>query len=206
MRGLAVALGDQPVGEERLQRGRERAHDDAPGSCSMRSLTSCEQLGDGFEVPVGAGRVDVPEIRRQQRHPPVDVLTGAMPVDQRVHGKGMPEIMGRGLAREPAPSNPTWRTSLMNVAFSSSRPIRRPRADRKNAGEGGVGKRASRRPRVAAQRGDRARVHRHLSLLVLLPGAHVHHAVHRRSTSARSSPRASPGRQPVTASSPISVS
>jgi hypothetical protein len=31
-----VTLGDQPVGEKRLQRGRESAHDSTPGSCSKR--------------------------------------------------------------------------------------------------------------------------------------------------------------------------
>ena len=40
-----VTLGDQPVGEERLQRGRDRAHDDTPGSRSSRSPTSCSSSG-----------------------------------------------------------------------------------------------------------------------------------------------------------------
>jgi len=38
-------------------------------------------------------RVDVPQVGGQQRHPPVDVLTGPIPGQQRVHGKGMPEVI-----------------------------------------------------------------------------------------------------------------
>jgi hypothetical protein len=40
-----VALGDQALGEERLQRGRERCHDSIPGSCSRRRLTSSSSSG-----------------------------------------------------------------------------------------------------------------------------------------------------------------
>jgi hypothetical protein len=41
----AVALGDQPVCEERLQCGCERGHDSTPGSRSIRSPTSCSSSG-----------------------------------------------------------------------------------------------------------------------------------------------------------------
>ena len=40
-----VALGDQALGEERLQRRRERGHDSAPGSCPRRQLTSSSSSG-----------------------------------------------------------------------------------------------------------------------------------------------------------------
>jgi hypothetical protein len=40
-----ITLGDQPVGEERLQCRRERGHDSAPGSRAMRSPTSCSSSG-----------------------------------------------------------------------------------------------------------------------------------------------------------------
>ena len=40
-----VALGDQPLGEERLQRGRERGHESTSGSCSRRRLISSSSSG-----------------------------------------------------------------------------------------------------------------------------------------------------------------
>ncbi|MCA1688957.1 MAG: hypothetical protein LC720_00425 [Actinobacteria bacterium] len=43
------------------------------------SADQLKQLGDGLRRPVGAGRVGMPEIRREQRHPPVDVLAGLLP-------------------------------------------------------------------------------------------------------------------------------
>ena len=81
-----------------------------------------EQLRDRLQVPVGAGRVDVPEEGGQQRHPPVDVLAGAIPVEQRAHGKGMAEVMrARAWPRAPRPSRPTSPISLVKVRLSSSR-------------------------------------------------------------------------------------
>jgi hypothetical protein len=38
----------------------------------------------------------MPEERGEQRHPPVDVLAGFMPIKERVHGQGMAEIVRAG--------------------------------------------------------------------------------------------------------------
>jgi hypothetical protein len=52
-----VTLDDQPVGEERLQRGRERTHDNTPGGCSRRWPTNCSNSGTASRyqyVPAGS--------------------------------------------------------------------------------------------------------------------------------------------------------
>src|SRR6266540_1016851 len=49
--------------------------------------------GDRLQIPIRAGRVDVTEIGGEQRHPPVDVLAGLLPVEQRPHREGVPEIV-----------------------------------------------------------------------------------------------------------------
>ena len=136
-----------------------------------------QQLGDRFEVPVGAGRVDVPEIRGQQRHPPVDVLTGPVPVQQRVHGKGMPEIMWARAGASAAAFQPDLADQLdeRRVELLASHPPSPRGQEERRRGrcrEVGVTQAG-----VSAKRADGARVQRHLPLFVVLPGAHVHHAV-----------------------------
>ena len=38
----------------------------------------------------------MPEERGEERHPPVDVLASVMPIEERVHGQGMPEVVWAG--------------------------------------------------------------------------------------------------------------
>ena len=82
-----VALADQPVGEERLQRRCEQAHR-APLLGAFEALGGeREQLRSGLQIPVGRSRVDVPEVGAQQRQPRLDVLAiagVAVGVEQRV--------------------------------------------------------------------------------------------------------------------------
>ena len=170
MRGLAFSLGDQPLGEERLKRRREQSHGASSRQPSSRRPTSCEQLGHRLQVPVRAAGCDVPEERGEQRQLAVDVLAGAMPVQQRADSKRMPEVVRAGSGALPAPSRPTSRISCGNPCEP---PVVEPLAGRvtKNA--------VVVRARQVAGRAGRAysrsasvvrRVHRHLALLVLFAG------------------------------------
>ena len=139
-----VALGDQTVGEERLERGRERGHESTSRQLLQAAADQLEQLGDRLQIPICAGRVDMPEERGEQRHPPVDVLAGLIPVKQRVHGQGMAEIVRAGSGASAAAVQADLADQLGERLVELLRGIRRPRAAMKNAGVEGSGKRASR--------------------------------------------------------------
>ncbi len=57
------------------------------------------QLGCGAQVPVRPGRVHVPEVGRQHHHLPVDVDPASIPVQQRLDGKAVSEVMHARLHR-----------------------------------------------------------------------------------------------------------
>ena len=86
-----LALGQQPVGEERLQGGGEQAHRGSTGGLLEPLGRRREQFRGGGEVPVGGGRVGVAEVGRQERQLRRDVDVGAVPVAQRGHREAVPQ-------------------------------------------------------------------------------------------------------------------
>ena len=86
----------------------------------------------------------MPEKCRQQRHPPVDVLAGLMPIEERAHRQGMPEIVWAGSGARAVAVQPDVPDQLRERPVELPRGTRRPRAPMKNAGVEGSGKRASR--------------------------------------------------------------
>ena len=91
-----VALGDQTLGEIRLKRGRERGHESTSGSRSRRRLTRSSSSGTASKYQYELAGSTCPRnadssgIRRSMSSP------ASMPVQQRVHSKGMPEIVRAG--------------------------------------------------------------------------------------------------------------
>ena len=119
----------------------------------------------------------MPEEGGQQRHPPVDVLAGVKPVEQRAHGQGMAEIVRAGSGASAAAVQADLADQLRErpVEFLARHPPTA-RADEERR-RCGLGETSVAQPRIVAQRADRAGVQRHLALLLLLARADVHHAV-----------------------------
>ena len=122
-------------------------------------------------------RVDVPQVGGQQRHPPVDVLTGPIPGQQRVHGKGMPEVIWArpGTGAASFQSDLADQLDERRVEFRAAHPPSPRRQEERRRGR--CREASLTQAGIGAKRTDRARVQRHLPLFVVLSGAHVHHAV-----------------------------
>ena len=114
--GARLALGHQPLGEERLEGGGR-----ARSSPWLRGVLEtlggqAEQLGRGRQVPVGVGRMDVAQVGRELREPGLDVEAVSIPADQGSHGETVSEVMWPGPARRPnAPRCRPRRTSSLKA-------------------------------------------------------------------------------------------
>ena len=146
----------------------------------------------------------MPEECGQQGHPPVDVLAGLKPANERVDSQGMAEIVRAGSGAGAAAVQADLANQLRECPVEL--PTRDPSAARadEERRRRGLGEASVAQPRVVAQRPDRAGVQRHLALFLLLAGADVHQAVAKVDVVAVER-ECFPGRIPVTASSPISV-
>src|SRR6266496_4242425 len=122
-------------------------------------------------------RLGMPQVGGQQRHPPVDVLTGPIPVQQRVHGKGMPEVIWArpGTGAASFQSDLADQLDERRVEFRAAHPPSPRRQEERRRGR--CREASLTQAGIGAKRTDRARVQRHLPLFVVLSGAHVHHAV-----------------------------
>ena len=145
-----VPLGDQPVGEERLERRREQAHDRSPRRVRAgraRARAALGRLADTSRWRRGRRA----EERREQRQLGVDVLAGLIPADQRADSERVPEVVRAGadpLAGSLQPDCPiSFANGLLNAPAVSRDPAARRRTPASWASVGGG--RAAGRTRVA---------------------------------------------------------
>jgi hypothetical protein len=91
-----ATLGDEPVGEKRLQRwGRAGSS----GRSEVAGEACCGQLHQLGRGPTGTSRcwrADVAEVRGQHGHAMLDLDAGAVSFDQTAHREAVPEAWIRG--------------------------------------------------------------------------------------------------------------
>jgi hypothetical protein len=71
-----------------------------------------EKIGRGGEIPIARGRINVPQIGGEKRHPGRHVDVGAVPPEQRFDGERVAEVVSPRMSRRRCrlqPSEPQYR-------------------------------------------------------------------------------------------------
>ena len=185
---------------------------EAPASLSARLGRGGvgHELGGRGQIPVGVGRVGVPEVGRQHRHPRRDVEAVAIPAQQRVDRERVPQVVDArpdvlGPNARPGGDLPERMVHVARWQRPAAGQREEPRSTADAARCWALGRRVgtilsaySRSTPVVVEWSGTSLGSRDLPrVMVSIPSS--------RSTSSMPSPRASPSRRPVAAISPNST-